>query len=221
MASDQRFRQPAAPAVMVRSPTSMIARCGLPTRLPAARPRAELAGTTRPIRRSQGRRDPGAPSRGRRTASTQPTPDADLARPRRPQRAEQTATHPAAPAAARVTREPCCAGTPTSSPAAGPTRDDNQAAHPPHSRSGPWCCGWPARTPPGATDASRASSSDSATRSPLPPSGRSSRPPASIPLRYGPARPGGSSWPRRPTRSSRSTSPTSTPSSYAASTSSS
>jgi hypothetical protein len=29
--------------------------------------------------------------------------------------------------------------TPTSSPAAGLTCDDNQAAHPPHSRSAPWC----------------------------------------------------------------------------------
>ena len=58
-----------------------------------------------------------------------------------------------APAAAGVTAEPCCAGTPSSSPAAGPTRDDNPAAHPSRSRSGPWCCGWPARTPPGATDA--------------------------------------------------------------------
>lgn len=44
----------------------MIARWGLSTRVPAARP----------IRRSQGGRDPGAPARGRRAASTQPTPDA-------------------------------------------------------------------------------------------------------------------------------------------------
>src|SRR5919107_1674154 len=40
--------------------------------------------------------------------------------------------------------------------------------------------------------------------------GRSSRSPGSIPLRTGPHRPGDSSWPPRPTRSSRSTSPTST-----------
>ena len=32
-----------------------------------------------------------------------------------------------------------------------------QADHPPHRRSGPSCCGWPARIPAGATDASRAS----------------------------------------------------------------
>ena len=43
--------------------------------------------------------------------------------------------------------EPCCGGTPTSSPAAGPTRDANPGADPPRSRSEPWCCGWLARTP--------------------------------------------------------------------------
>ena len=79
----------------------------------------------------------------------------------------------------------------------------------------------PGESHAGATAASRASWSASATRSPPPPSGRSSRPPASTPPRDGPARPGDSSSPRRPTRSSRSTSPTSTPSSCAASTSSS
>jgi hypothetical protein len=34
-----------------------------------------------------------------------------------------------------------CAGTPSSLPAAGPTRADAQADHPPHRRSAPWCCG--------------------------------------------------------------------------------
>jgi hypothetical protein len=34
--------------------------------------------------------------------------------------------------------ERCRAGPPSSSPAAGPTRDDDQADHPPHRRSGPW-----------------------------------------------------------------------------------
>ena len=53
-------------------------------------------------------------------------------------------------------QEPCSDGTPSSSPAAGPTHDD-PAAHPPGGRSGPWSCGWPERIPPGATDASRAS----------------------------------------------------------------
>ena len=108
-----------------------------------------------------------------------------------------------------------------SSPDAGPTRDDNRAGRPRRSRSGPWCCGWPERTRPGATDASTVSSSDSATGSRPPRSGRSSRPPASTPLPCGPARPGGSSWRRRLTRSLRSTSPTSTPSCSAACTCSS
>jgi hypothetical protein len=142
-------------------------------RLSAARPRAELAGTTRSIRGSQGRRDPGAPSRDRGAARTQPTPDDVLVRSRRPQRAEQNAPYPAAPAAARLPQNPAALARPTWSPVAGPTLDGNQAARPPHNRSAPWCCRWPARTPPGATGVSRASSSDSATGWPPQPCGKS------------------------------------------------
>ena len=60
----------------------MIACCGLPTRLPDARPRAELAGSARPLRRSQGRRDPHTAARGRRAAPHQPSPEDVVARPR-------------------------------------------------------------------------------------------------------------------------------------------
>ena len=94
--------------------------------------------------------------------------------------------------------EPCCAGTPSSSPAAGPTRDDNQADHPPHSPIRALVLRMARESRAGATAASRASSSASATASPPPPSGRSSRPPASIPPRDGPAPPGDSSSPRSP-----------------------
>jgi hypothetical protein len=45
--------------------------------------------------------------------------------------------------------EPCCAGTLSWSPAAGPTRDDNQDAHPRRSQYAAWYCGWPAITRPG------------------------------------------------------------------------
>ena len=103
-------------AVTVRSPRSMIARCGLPTHLSAARPHAELAGAARPIRRSQRRRDPRAPSPGRPAAPTQPTPDADLIGPRSAQRAEQTAPYPAAPAAARFTQNPAALACPPPRP---------------------------------------------------------------------------------------------------------
>jgi hypothetical protein len=48
----------------------------------------------------------------------------------------------------------------------GPTHDDNQAARPPPSRSEPSSYSWLEKIPPGATDASTASSSDSAIRSP-------------------------------------------------------
>src|SRR4029078_3756093 len=55
---------------------------------------------------------------------------------------------------------------PSSPPAAGPTRTDDQADHPPHQRSGPWCCGWPARIPAGATDEFTGSWSESGTPEP-------------------------------------------------------
>jgi hypothetical protein len=168
-ASDQRFRDQPRPAPAAGTPASMIARCDFPTRVPLARPHAELAGATRPVNRDQGHRDLGAPSRGRRAAPTPPTTDVDLDRPRISQRAEQAPTHAAAPAAAGVSQNPCCAGTPDSSLVGGPTLDDNPAAHPRHNRSAPWYR-WLGRTRPGASP--RASSSDSVTRSPPPPSGR-------------------------------------------------
>src|SRR3954452_18644864 len=119
----------------------MLARCGLPTRLSAARPRTELAGAARSIRCSQGRRDPGAPTRGRRAPPTQSSPGLDLGRPRDPQRAEQTAAHAAAPATARLTQKP-------PAPARPPRRPqmDLPAATPrPATRSA-------SDTDPGATD---------------------------------------------------------------------
>ena len=84
-----------------------VARGNPPAGTPAGRPgptspHAELACAARPGRRSQGRRDPGAPPRDRRPAPTQPAPEAELGRPRPAQRAEQTATYLGAPAAARV-----------------------------------------------------------------------------------------------------------------------
>jgi hypothetical protein len=44
-----------------------------------------------------------------------------------------------------VSPRTCCAGTLSSSPAAGPTRADDQADHPPHRGSEPWYCGWPVK----------------------------------------------------------------------------
>ena len=127
---------------------------------------AGLAGAARPLRRHQGRRDSDAASRGRGAAPHERPASADLARPRcsarwagccLPRCASCGWCHP----------EPCCAGTPTSLPAAGPTRDDGQANHLSRRRSGRSCCGWPARIPAGGTGASRASWSVSAT--PWPP----------------------------------------------------
>src|SRR5919112_2008992 len=94
----------------------MISRRGLPTRLPDARPRAELADAARPLRGSQGRRDLGASSRGRRVAPTPPAPDAELGRPRAPQRAEPAPTGRSASAAARVTENAAALARPAGRP---------------------------------------------------------------------------------------------------------
>jgi len=97
------------------------ARGNPPAGTPAGRPgptspRAELAGAARPIRRDQGRRDPGAPTRGRRATPTPPTPDRDLDRPRVPQRAQQTAAHAASPAPARHAEDPAALARPPRRP---------------------------------------------------------------------------------------------------------
>jgi hypothetical protein len=59
-----------------------------------------------------------------------------LGRPGPAQRAEQTATYLNGAGCGSYHREPCCAGTPSWSPAAGPTRD-NPATQPRRQRSGP------------------------------------------------------------------------------------
>jgi hypothetical protein len=80
--SDQGCGNQPTPRPELAGPASIIDHHGLPTRVPDARSRLELAGAARPIRRGQGRRDPGAPTQGLRTATqglrtapTQPTPD--------------------------------------------------------------------------------------------------------------------------------------------------
>src|ERR1035438_380203 len=80
-------------------------------------------------------------------------------------------------------RARCCAGTATSSAAAGPPGPC--AAGPAGQRPGgtlrPWSDGWPARTPTGDTAGCTAKWPASELRSQHPPSGRSSGPPASNP----------------------------------------
>ena len=194
---------------------------GLPTRLPDDRSRAELAGIARPLRRRQGRRDSDAAARGRRVAPYQRPTHAELARPRRAQRAEQAAANPTAPTAARVAsnaaalarparRPPLDLPAPTARPTTHPTADPGPGVttcpreSPLGLRKNPGRAGrpWPfrRRLDSLADLEKRGHRSGIAT-------GRSDL--ATV------------SSPRRPPRSSRSTSPTSTPSSYAASTSSS
>ena len=102
--------------ITVATRASMIARCGPRTRLPDACSRVELVGATRPLRRLQERRDPDASTRGRGTATHQPSAETDLARPRRTQRTEQTAADPAAPSAAGVTPNPAALARPARRP---------------------------------------------------------------------------------------------------------
>src|SRR5262245_35543711 len=94
----------------------MIARRGPATHVPDARPRAELAGAARPLRRGQGHRDPHAASRGRGAAPHQRPAHADLARPRRAQRAEQAAAYPATAGAAGVAPNPAALARPPRRP---------------------------------------------------------------------------------------------------------
>ena len=115
MASDQHVHGQQPSAHPPRQ-ASMIGNRGLPTRLPGAYPRAELAGAARSLRRDQGCGDPGAASRGHRAAPKQPSSIDVVARPRRAQCAEQAAPHLAAPAAARVAQNPAALARPPRCP---------------------------------------------------------------------------------------------------------
>ena len=129
----------------------MIARRGVSTRAPGARPCAGLAGAAPPIRRRQRGGDPGAAPRGRSTTTPHPPPEVDRGRPRVPHRVEQAVARAAAPVAAGVAQNPAAlARRPRRSPLDLPetTRPTGRPGH----RPVPWCCGWPGRTPPWATD---------------------------------------------------------------------
>ena len=120
------------------------ARGNPPAGTPAGRPGptsppAELAGAARPLRRRQERRDPDASTRGRGTATHQPSAGPDVARPRRAQRTEQTAPRPAAPDTTRLTpnaaalaptacRPPLALPTPTTRPTPHPSADPGPGA---------------------------------------------------------------------------------------------
>src|SRR4051794_32125163 len=116
-ASDQGVQcQRADLAVTVHSPRGPAPRCGLPTRVPAARPRVEPADAARPLRRSQGRRDPGPPSRNRRAAPTPPAREVELGRPCPAQCVEPTPTSRSATAAARLTQDAAALARPARRP---------------------------------------------------------------------------------------------------------
>ena len=131
------------------SQADQLARRSSTTRIPGAHPRAELAGAARPLRRSQGRRDLGAPG-------TRSPYCADAAPPALTwvDRAIPNALSKLLPTQLRrlwlvsprtllrwharlVARR--WTSTPTTRP---PTT---------HSRYGPWCCGWLKRNPTWAT----------------------------------------------------------------------
>src|ERR1039457_10299 len=101
---------------------------------------------------------------------------------------------------------------PAGPPGPGPAGPAGQR---PAGTSRPWSADWPARTPNGDTAGSTASWPASGSRSPRPPSGRSSGPAASIPPGDRPRRPGHNScaprprqsWPAISSRSTCSTAP--------------
>ncbi|ROP41780.1 hypothetical protein EDD40_7229 [Saccharothrix texasensis] len=94
-------------------------------------------------------------------------------------------------------------GTATSSRTATPPgpAPSGPADHEPSARSDSWCCAWPRRTQHGATAAFTENSSSSASRSPHPRYGRSSRTPESTLLPSAPRRPGRPFSAHRPTHS--------------------
>jgi hypothetical protein len=218
-ACDQRLRrQPTSQTRLAGRPAGSLAVALRLAYLALARVLSWLA-LLAPHRGSQGRRGPGPASRTCRAAPTQPAPEAELGRPRAAQCAELAATGRSTTAAARISPGPAAlarsAGRPPLDLPATTTRPITRRA-----------------THPGAGAADGLGESELG----LPPHpGRAGRPrpsggrvhrlddprshPASTPLRDAPARPGASSSPRRHTRSSRSTSPKSTPPSCPASTS--
>jgi hypothetical protein len=153
-------------------PATMIARCGLPTRLPDTRSRAELAGAARPIRRREGRRDSDAASRGRRAAPHQPTASTHLARPCSARALSRLLPVPLRQL--RLVSPRTLLRWHAQLVARHWTYPHRRPAdHPPRPRSEPSCCRWPARIPAGAIDGSRVSWSASAIPWPPRPCGRS------------------------------------------------
>ena len=191
----------------------MIARCDPRTRLPDACSRVELVGATRPLRRCQGRR---AAARGRGAAPHERPASADLARPCRAQRAEQAATRPTAPDAAGVTPNAAALARPTRCPTLDlPTPIARPSRH--HSADpGPRATDGARESPLGLPKDPRRAGRTRPFRRRLngleDPEGRGTRsraPTGRSDLATVPV--------RRPTRSSPSTSPTSTPCACAAS----
>ena len=174
---------PNAAGIHANSCARMI-RCAASTGLPRRDQHARAAAAAADERPGQGRRDPraAAPDHGPRTATARREGPVHPGRP-------GLARRPAAPATPRRTAQPAAAGPPGDRAALAPRPDRPPArpdlpaharsgGHEPSGRSAGWCCAWPARTAPGDTAVSTANCSSWGSRSPPPPSGRSSRTPA-------------------------------------------
>ena len=204
-ASDRRLRRWLDLAITARRPHSITARRGPSTRVPDARRRATWLAL---LARSDAAKDVEILVLRHEVAVLRDasTPRYDVGRQGDSQRVAPAGCPRSGAECGWSRRARCSLACRPRRPPLDLSKTANRAVHRSRSRRA-LVLRMARETPGGGTDASTASSSDSAARSPRRRCGRSSRQPASIPLRNGPDRPGESSSPRRPRRSSPSTRP--------------
>ena len=183
------------------------ARGNPPAGTPAGRPgptspRAELAGAARPLRRRQGRRDPLASTRSRRAAPHNPRPSLTWLDRAVLSALSRLLPDPTAAGCGSSHRERCCAGTPNSSPAAGPTRDRRPGRPPTAPPIRDLVLRMARENPTWGYRRIQGELAGLGHRRRLHRLDDPERPPASTPRPDGPVRPGDSSCRPRPTRSS-------------------
>jgi hypothetical protein len=146
--------------------------CATTPALPRVLPHRKMADPARRDQRGQRCRDPRSTPRERDPAPTEPETAPGLGGPRCARRPDQ-APPPGVEGTGSSPRPRSCVGISGWSPATGPSRTGRDA-HPSTQPSPPWLSRWPETIPAGATSASKANCSASATGSVRPRSAGSS-----------------------------------------------